>query len=104
MKDSKLISLSFIQALGVIIYTLIIAWVLSNAENVFGKFSDVWGPFIFLLLFVISAAIVGLLIFAKPVFLYLDSLKKEAIKMLALTIGWIFLGTVVSLLIYIWAS
>ena len=45
----------------------------------------------FLLLFVCSAAITGSLVLGKPVMLYLDNKKPEAIKFFLKTIGWLFL-------------
>ena len=95
MKNSKLITYSFIHAAGVVIYTAAIAWFLFNAESLFGQISNFAGPLAMLLLLVISATITGLLVLGKPVLLYLDNAKKEALIMLFYTIGWLALMTVI---------
>jgi hypothetical protein len=48
-----------------------------------------------LLLFVTSAAITGFLVFGKPVMLYIDGKKREAVSLLGYTIGILFLITLV---------
>ncbi len=44
------------------------------------------GPVIFLLLFVVSATVVGLLVLGKPIILYWEGYKKEGIKLLIYTV------------------
>ncbi|MDD4996238.1 MAG: hypothetical protein PHW15_02070 [Patescibacteria group bacterium] len=96
---TKLLLWSLANSLGTVLYVFIISQILLSGEKIFGKMEDLWGPFIFLLLFVFSAAIVGLLIFGKAIHLYLDNQKKEAFKLLFCTIGWLFLVVVIFLLI-----
>lgn len=75
-----------LHALGVLVYVSAVAWVMTNGDRLFGPVETILGPISFLMLFVLSAAIVGLLVFAKPVMMYLDGAKKEAIAMLVYTI------------------
>ncbi len=96
---TKLLSWSLINAAGTLGYVFIISQVLFFGEKIFGKMKSPWGPFIILLLFVFSAVVVGLLIFGKVIHLYLDNQKKEAIRLLFYTIGWLFLGIIICLLI-----
>jgi hypothetical protein len=58
-------------------------------KQIFGEKPGVLGFAIFLLLFVLSAAVMGILILGKPVLLYLDNKKKESLAMLFYTIGWL---------------
>ncbi len=61
-------------------------------------------PISMLLLFVCSAAITGGLVFGKPVMLYIDGKKKEAVSLLLHTIAMLFLITIVffvSLSVYV---
>ena len=58
-------------------------------------------PIAMLLLFVCSAAITGFLVFGKPVMLYIDGKKKEAISLLSYTIGILFLITLISFIFLI---
>jgi hypothetical protein len=52
-------------------------------------------PMAMLLLFVCSAAITSFLVFGKPVMLYIDGQKKEAVSLLAYTLGIMALITIV---------
>lgn len=95
MNKAKLIRYSLMHALGVLVYVALVAWLMINGENFFGKLDTFWGPVAFLLLFVLSAAIVGLLVLVRPALLYLDGQKQEGIKLLLYTIGWLFVITVI---------
>lgn len=96
MKDQKLIAL--LNALGVAGYTVIIASIMQYGETIFGKMNNLLGPATFLLLFVLSAAIVGALILGRPVIMYLDGQKKDAIKMFVRTVLWLVIITLTALL------
>lgn len=95
---NDLIKPSLFNTLGVAIYCSAIAYLIQNGERIFGKTANFWGPFAFLMLFVVSAAIVGSLVFGKPVILYLNNQKKEAVTLLGYTIMWLFIVTVIVLL------
>jgi hypothetical protein len=90
MDNKKLAVYAFINSVGVLVYTAAVALIMSNGEKVFGQMQRFWGPVAFLMLFVLSATIVGALVLGRPVLFYLDGLKKEAIKL--------FIYTVISLL------
>lgn len=88
---------SFVDSVGVFVYVAIVAFIMQNAEKIFGKMQNVTGPISFLLLFVLSATITGSLVLGRPVLMYLDGQKKEAIQLVLYTIGWLFLLTVLAL-------
>ncbi|HTW96676.1 MAG TPA: hypothetical protein VMD74_03425, partial [Candidatus Methylomirabilis sp.] len=67
--------------------------------KIFGEMKDLLGPITFLLLFVLSAAITGSLALGRPILLFLENRKVEAIKMFLYTIGWLFIITALALLI-----
>jgi len=92
-----------IDSLGVAIYVFIVSRLISSGQELFGKMEKFWGPFVFLLLFVLSAAVVGLLVFGRVAYFYLEGYKKESISLLFYTVGWLFLFTSVILLICILA-
>jgi heme O synthase-like polyprenyltransferase len=94
----KLAFFSFFSALGEGIYILLVALVMRNANQWFGNTPSISGIIAFLLLFVVSAAVSGALIFGKPVLLYLEGKKKEALELFGLTIGWLFIFFVILLL------
>ncbi len=91
MKPSKLFLYSLFHALGVLIYVLAISWFLSNGKKIFnnGKPDNFLAPAVMLILLIISATITGTLVLGKPILLYLENKKIEAIKMLSYTVGWL---------------
>jgi len=95
MKHSKLILIGFLNALGTTIYIIGVSFIIQNGEKIFGKMDNFFGPIAFLLLFVLSAAITGSLILGRPIILYLEKDKTEAIKLFLYTIGWLFLITLI---------
>ena len=91
MKDAKLIKLAILNSLGVLIYVFLVSLFMNNAEKIFGaKDNEFLAPVIFILLFVLSALTTGFLILGKPLMLYLDGAKKEAVKLLFYTGSSIF--------------
>jgi len=95
MKNSKLIITSFLAAFGVAIYIAGVSLIMQNGEKLFGKMDNFLAPVAFLLLFVLSAAITGILTLGRPVVLYLENRKPEAFKLLFYTIGWLFAITLI---------
>ncbi len=99
MPNSKLISRSLVHALGVLVYVAAVAWIMTNGDRLFsGPMAEsIFGPISFLLLFVLSAAVVGLLVFAKPAMMYFDGQKKEAVKLVLYTVIWLAVITVLAM-------
>ncbi len=88
MLNKKIATQSLSYAAGAILYVSLVATVMSNAERILGQQEDgVLAPIVFLLLLVVSAATMGMLIFGKPVMLYIDGKKREAVAMVICTIG-----------------
>ena len=101
MKNEKIWIWSLVNALGVFIYVMAVAWIITNGERIFGQMQNFWGPVAFLLLFVFSALVTGLLVFGRPVYLYLNNFKKEAVKMLLFTVVDLFAITLLALAVNI---
>lgn len=97
MNNFKLLYQSFLFSIGVIAYIALVSIVMQNAVALFGKMQDIWGPVAFLMLFVVSAAICGLLVFGRPVYLFLNGQKREGVKLALYTIGFLFIETVIVL-------
>jgi hypothetical protein len=87
------------NALGTLVYIVLVSLLLQNGEKLFGNMSGVTAPVTFLSLFTLSAAVVGGLIIGKPVMLYLDNKKKEAVSLFIQTVSWLAGATVVLLAI-----
>lgn len=97
--QKKLIGQGFLLALGEGIYIFLVALVMKNANHLFGNNPGVLPIIAFLMLFVVSATISGALILGKPILLYLEGKKREALELFGFTVGWILIFLVVLLLI-----
>jgi hypothetical protein len=90
MKNEKIWLWSLVDALGVFFYVMAVVLIITNGERIFGQMQNFWGPVSFLLLFVFSALVTGLLVFGRPAYLWLNNFKKEAVKMLLFTVVDLF--------------
>ena len=91
----KIIKRALIDAISTIIYIILVGSFIFSLQ-IFALEKDIIIiPIAMLLLFVCSAAITGFLVFGKPVMLYIDGKKKEAILLLRYTIGILFLITLI---------
>lgn len=95
--EKKLMQCSFLHSLGVLAYVVLVALIMTYGDRIFGNMKNVWGPIAFLLLFVLSALIVGILVLGKPIILYLDGKKKEGVKLLLLEVLWLLIITLLVL-------
>lgn len=99
MKNQKIWLWSLINAVGVFVYVMLVVLVMTNGEKIFGQMENFWGPVVFLLLFVFSALVCGLLVFGRPIYLWFDNNKKEAVKMLLFTVVNLFVILLLALVI-----
>jgi hypothetical protein len=68
-----------------------------NGAELFGKTATFWVPVAMLLLFVLSATVVGALVLGRPIYFYLNGQKSDAIKLLLYTVCWLFIFTLIVL-------
>lgn len=94
-------SRSLIHSIILVLYISVVSTIMSNGDKLFGEMQGFLAPVAFLLLFTLSALITGALILGKPLMLYLDGKKKEAIFMLLSSIGWLAAFTVIAMLVLI---
>lgn len=100
-KNKPLNLQSFLHSLGVVFYIIIVAFLMINGNSWFGNMNHVLGPIAFLMLFTLSAAIVGLLVFGRPVYLFLNGQKKEALSFMFHTIAFLFVEAIIIFVILI---
>jgi hypothetical protein len=98
MKNS-LLKTALINSIGTAIYIALVAFVMTNGNQIFGQANGVLGGVGILLLFTLSALIVGSMVLGKPLMLYLDGSKKEAVKLLMQTILILAIITIIFLVI-----
>ena len=95
---------AFINSIGAALYVMIVASFMYFLGNTFGgegPDETVLIPIAMLMLFVFSAAFMGITVFGRPVMWYLDGKKKEALSLLAYTMGIFLIITVVVFLVLI---
>lgn len=97
MENKQLAKWGFVHSLGVVVYTLLVALVMQYGDHLFGKTDTIFSVSIFLTLLILSVAVVGSLIVGKPIMLYLDGKKKEAVKLLGYTVLFLFIFLVIGL-------
>ena len=95
MNKSPIIQYGFFNALVAAGYVGLIALLLTNSRQIFGPGNNTAAAIAFLMTFVLSAAIMGITIFGRPVLWYLEGKKKEAILLVFYTIGFLFAITLV---------
>lgn len=92
----KIIKRALINSLCTVAYIVLIVSLIFTVGSFFPEPKDmIIVPMAMLLLFVCSAAITSFLIFGKPVMLYIDGQKKEAVSLLGYTLGMMVLITIV---------
>ncbi len=99
MKTSKLLLAALLNSLGASVYIAAVVLLMINAQKFFGPANNFLGSVVILLLFVLSATVVGLLILGRPAYLYFNDLKKEGIVLLLYTIAFLFVITIVAFLV-----
>jgi hypothetical protein len=101
MKNLKLIKRGGIHGLAVFGYIVFIVWFLNNASTWFGEDDrGIVAPIIMLSIFVLSALITAFLVLGKPIMLYIDGKKKEAVRMLFYTGLSLFIVVAITFLIF----
>ncbi len=98
MNKSKLIPHSLLHALGVLGYIALVAFVMNYANNAIPRASGIIVIIPMLLLLVFSAAIMGVLVFGRPTFLFMNGHKKAAIQFLIYTMGWLLVILIIALI------
>ncbi|MFH1790235.1 MAG: hypothetical protein ABH832_04190 [bacterium] len=99
MPKNKIFALSFISSMATLLYIAGVGCIIINGDKMFGNMPHILGIMGFLLLFVLSALIVGILLLGGPIYLYLNNEKKNSIKWLAHNVGLMMAITLIVLLI-----
>jgi len=94
-----LLRMGAIHAFGVFAYIAGVTFLMTAGEAVFGSQGSFWGPVAAMLLLVISAAVTGMLVFAKPAMMYVKGDKENALTLLFNTIIFLLIIFVLIILI-----
>jgi len=90
-EDKKLFFYAAMHSLGVLAYVSLVVLFMSNAENIFGQGDNFLTGIIVLMVFILSALITSSLVLGRPILLYLDGKRAEAIKILIYTAICLFI-------------
>jgi len=91
MNKHPLVITTFRNTAGAIAYIFLVSQIMNSGELLFGNSANSYiGPFAILLLFVLSAAVVGGLLFSQAIYLFFEGKRKDSIKSAIYSIGWLF--------------
>lgn len=96
---AKTLKQSFVFTLAAAIYIVLLGFFMNHANGWFGSADTVVSGTAAMILFTLSALVVGGLLIGKPLMLYLDGQKKEAVVMLFSSGAWLFLFFIIALFV-----
>ena len=87
---------------AVAVYVALVVALMNNLQTILGPGGPAFmGGVLILLLFVLSAAVVGSLIFGRPSYLYFAGAKRDGVLLAASSIVWLLVFTVLALVVSI---
>jgi hypothetical protein len=93
---------ALVNSLATTVYIILVAGFMYYGSTIkLGRVNTFLAPVALLSLFVTSASITGYLIFGKPVQMYIDGKKKDALKLVTYTLGFFSATTIVALVILV---
>lgn len=93
--NKELLFKTFRNTLGAAVYIFAVSQLMQNGGKLFGETENAFMPFVILLLFSLSAAVVGSLILGLSVILFLSKKHAEGIKAGLYSIAWLGLYTII---------
>jgi hypothetical protein len=99
---NKIRKKALFNALATSLYIMLVGSFMYYGSSIkIGKTSEFLAPIALLSLFVFSAALTGFLIFGKPALMYIDGKKKEALSLLAYTLGFFSITTFITIILLV---
>lgn len=77
------------HAIATFLYVSLVASFMSGVDDRFANVPDLLAGMTMLTLFVVSAAITGALVVGRPILLYIEGKRAEAVRFFGYTIGWL---------------
>lgn len=96
--DKKLLLKTFRNVSGAAVYIFLVSQVMSHGEKWFGREDNAFTPVAVLLLFSLSAATVGGLVFGESVLMIFQKKYTEAVKAAIYSVSWLAGYTFIALL------
>ncbi|MEK7582730.1 MAG: hypothetical protein AAB452_02630, partial [Patescibacteria group bacterium] len=79
--NTNLLKKAFVSAIGTAVYAMMFAWFMNNAQGWFGVQPNWLVMALLLIIFIISACITGALVLLRPILLYIEGQKNEAVRL-----------------------
>lgn len=99
MNKNNLWLVGFLQATGLAVYCGLVSILIWNGNHLFGRITDFRGPLLFLILFVASALISGILTLGYPFVLWQRKDSDNALKLVFYTAGFLVLYAVLAVVL-----
>lgn len=93
MKKQSVIVNGLLHAIAATAYIALVVTVMTHGNAWFGKTDTPLTSMAALMLFVLSAAVMASLTFLRPILLYIDNKKRDALALLTWTIIFLFVFT-----------
>ncbi len=97
----QILKRAFLNSVGTAAYIILVVSFIFSLRFFSEAEDTIIIPIAMLLLFVCSAAITGFLVFGKPVMLYIDGKKRDAVSLLGYTLGILVLITIIAFMFLI---
>ena len=92
------------NTLGAAVYIFLVSQLMQNGAKLFGENDNIFTPFVILLLFSLSAAIVGGLVYGQSVILFLNKKNDEGVKAAIYSTTWLGIYTALVILALMFAK
>jgi len=76
-------------------YIIFISYIMTNGERFLGEIDEFWAPVMVLSLFVFSALVTSGLALGRPIWLYFEGKKKDALISMVSVVVWLMVLVVV---------
>lgn len=83
--------LAFLQSTALLVYITFVASIMLNGNKMFGPNINIFGPILFLLLFIVSAVISATLFLGRTGYLFWEKRYRESFSLLGWNILWCLL-------------
>lgn len=90
MEKSKIIIYSLVHSVAIVAYIALVAYIMQTSDTIFAGLDGFMAIVPVLLLLVFSVAIMAVLVFGRPVYLFINGHKRAAVEFLIHTLGWLF--------------
>jgi len=97
--DKNLLVKTFRNTALAAVYIFLVSQIMLNGQKMFGNSNSILGPFVILLLFSLSAAVVGGLVFGESAILFFDNKKAKGIQAAIYSVGWLGVYTIIGLFV-----